>query len=626
VLRALALVALFVLYAVLLLGVRWTLWHDAIVLPLVLYVAVRFGGPRRAVIPFLAGAAIAALALHLLYVWKVGYAGRNHVFAGYFALSDAGGYYADAERVLHGAPMNGGGVRRPIFSAVLAGALRVIGHDIRLAHVITMLFWACAGAFAAGEVWRTHGRRAGALVFVVFVLFARRYVGFVQSEGIGGPVGALAFGLVWRAQSMKTGWSSTYLGGLLLQCIALLGRPGPIFVIVGLVGWAVHRARGLERAERRRLVLQSAGAIVLALLFQHVIRSTTTVAAPYSDLPPILYGLVNGEDSQFVWARHPWLGELPESARSSAIWPLIGRDLLERPWLVVVAPLRCLASWFYLPQGFFGFVWLNPDDRVLENASVVKAAIRDHGYAGPILLWVRELGAYSLLNAGAMAGAALAFVVALLRSAGRAWRARRTAAPAILVPVLGGVLVSLPLLPPWITEGAQILASVFFYVVTFAVTSFLPKGDSAPEVPAIPKLGPALFAALSMLVLFVRLFPTRAPGSACDGEGRYLADVDRRAMVSYGPGTSMLAADTRNNIAILEKNNGAFAHALLPTLDEAHRIFPAYDACHEQMLYVVEPASDSNSVPDARWTWLRSMPLGPSLESMNPRAERRLPR
>lgn len=614
--------AVFALYAVLLFGARLTLWHDALLFPCVLWLGMRAIEPLRIRQRMLAIAALATIGLSigLVYVWMVGWGGRNHVFGGIFALSDAGEYYWDAERVLHGAAMNTGGARRPIFSAVLAGTFRIIGHDIRLAHVLTMVLWAGSGAFAVAEVWRTHGHRAASIVFVLFVLFARRYVGFVQSEGLGAPLGALAFGLLWRVHSMKSRWHSTYLGALLLQSIALLARPGPIFVIVAIMFWGVRRA---DKSERSRLLLQSVGVVALAFAFQHVVRVTTAGAASFSDLPPILYGLVHGEDSQFVWAHNPWLGGLPETARTPAVWNLIEKDLFESPSLIVLAPLRCLATWIYLPQGLFGMVWLNPDDRALENAAAVKQSMAEHGYLGPLFLWVQKLGAYSLVNAVAMAAGGIAFVVCLFRAGWRAWRARRSEAPAFFVPILFGVLASLPFLPPWITEGAQILASVFFFVVTFAVTSFLPPvgegsarsahgahDDTACEPDAARRLGPVVVGVLGLLVASARLFPVRAPATPCRDDGSFLADVDRFGTVRYGTDASRpRLADARANVEMLEKNNRDFAAAIADTLGAPHRIYPAYDACSSRMLYVVEDGDDVRPESGERWVWLRTTPM-----------------
>jgi hypothetical protein len=188
--RCAASCAILAVYGWLLLGLRLALWHDAILFPLTVGAIAYLVDSLRPRVVVLATLLAAAFALQLAYVWEVGFGGRNHVFAGVFALSDAGEYYWDAERVLHGVPMDTGGARRPIFSALLAGVLRVLGNNVRAAHVFTLIAWAVSGALAACEVRRTHGFRAGTFVLIVFAMFARRYVGFVQSEGVGGPLGA----------------------------------------------------------------------------------------------------------------------------------------------------------------------------------------------------------------------------------------------------------------------------------------------------------------------------------------------------------------------------------------------------------------------------------------------------
>jgi hypothetical protein len=409
-----------------------------------------------------------------------------------------------------------------------------------------------------------------------------------------------------RTRRKEKEWEPSYLGALLLQTIALLGRPGPIFVLVGMMAWAVRRA---SRPARRALVLRSLGAIALGGLLQVVVRRVTTSGDSFSDLPPILYGLFHGEDSSFVWRHNPWLGDISDDARTSAVWHLLGREALAQPWRVVLAPLQCLAAWFYLPQGFFGVVWMNPDDRALENATAVRQAMAANGVVGPIVLWVRTLGLYSFVNAIVMAAGAIAFVGALVRAMIRAWRARATAE---LWPVLLGVLVSLPALPPWITEGAQILASVFFLVVVFAVTSFLPASSSSVRVQVPPQvehqqsrpyaLPSAVALGLAGLVAIATVFPRRPPETACGETGEYLADVDRAA-VSYRDDP-----DTRDNLVLLRKSNPAFALGIRRTLDRPRRVFPAYDACSQRMLYVVEDAEAPRS-PE-RWRWLHTRRLG----------------
>lgn len=537
-------------------------WHDAILWPLLAGAIAWRRGARTCV---LAALAVTGLGIDLAALWRSGFAGRNHVFAGIFALSDAQEYWLDAERVLHGLPMISGGARRPFYGAALAGVLDLVGNDIRIAHVVTLLFWAGAGVFATRELRRTHGPRVATVCFVLFLLFARRYVGFVQSEGLGAPLGAIAFGLLWRAAHLeRTGerWEATFLGGLGLQALALLARPGPMLLVAGLVVW------GAMRGGRRALV-KGLAVVVAAWALHALVRATTSAAPAFSDALAIGYGLLHFEDSHFLFTQHPWIHDPPDPAQLDAVLGLFRTELAARPWLVVVAPVRCLASWFVLPQGFFGFVWSNPDDVTFASEPM-------------------RLGAYRVLNVVVMALSAVAFVGALVRALVRGRRRRE-----IEHSTLAALLVNLAILPPWITEGAQICAATYLWVVAFVVVSVVPAGDAVAPRP-LPRVAPVVVAVLGALVAMAKLSPVRLDG-AC-AEGRVLADVDRRNSVVLG--------DREANLALVSRNNPHVAEALRTT--PARRLFPAYDGCRGLLFYVL----DASEIPLVRTMWLSLAPAG----------------
>lgn len=560
----------------------------------------------------------AVLGSALLHLWQTGFVGRNHVFAAGFPISDAGEYYWDAARVLHGLKMASTGSRRPLLAAVLGGVMVLGGGSMKLAHVATLLFWAAGGAFATSAVWRTHGARMGVPLFVLFAMFARRYVGLVHSEGLGAPLGAFAFGLLWRVRLLERQWEHTFYGAVFLQALSLLARPGPFFVLLGLLVYGCARA---SSGRRIRILLPGVLAIAIAWTIQYVVRKVATTETSYWDLPCILYGLVHGEDGLFVFRQHPELKALSLSAGAARIWGLLWSDLLAQPSLVVRAPAACLASWFYLPQGFFGFVWWTPDDWVLEDRATVQSAIRDHGMAGPLLLWTRTLGVQSLVNTVALGALSIAFVVGVLRGifapVWRAlrWRWRRGPAPGPLPPfaaMLVGILVSLPLLPPWITEGVQILATVFFPVATFALLSLLPaqaeaNAQATAATPA-PGVAPAIAAGVLALIAIPHLRPARPPVDPCGTDPMvYLADVDWTSARTFGaPQGARNERDVRENLRVLERNTPELARNLRALPAGEHRIVPVYDACHERVAYVIYPVTSSTT----RWTTLRTRPLG----------------
>ena len=310
--------------------------------------------------------------------------------------------------------------------------------------------------------------------------------------------------------------------------------------------------------------------------------------------PQRLRAVIAGETFEMARGPGDWwtpIGTVPADELSATVLRLIAGEIAERPWLVVSAPLRCLLSWFYLPQGFFGFVWLNPDDRVLESSKAVRAATAESGMLGPVVLWVRTLGVYSLVNAVVMALSALAFVAALVRALGRSLRGRAWRAPNdLLFTAMAGILIELPLLPPWITEGAQILSTAFFYVVAFVAASVVPAvapslANEPPEVSPLPRVAPCAFVAIASLVFLAACFPVRLE-QACGADG-FLADVDRRSSVVYGADPTR-ATDRAANVAAIAKNNPNFAEDIAGTLATRQRIFTAYDGCRGALLYVLD--------------------------------------
>lgn len=600
-------------------------WHDAVVLPVVLAVAMVLlrGASARQRWTVLSVVTLVLLLGALASVWRTGFGGRNHVFGAFIALSDARGYLTDAERVLHGVSMTSGGARRPLFSAALAGVLRLVGNDLGRAYVVVACGWALSIAFATLEVRQLFGGRAATIVFVVLVLFARRYVGFVQSEGLGAPLGACAFGLFCRAcrgqkaaagsardaAAVAQGWELAFLAALGLQTLALLARPGPMLLVPALVAWGVARA---ARPRRFGLFLRASAIVALVLLVEKAVEQEAASMPAYSDLPAILYGWLHGESSSWVWTRNAWLEAVPANARPGAVWQLLGHEAIDAPWKIVIATLRCVGSWFVLPQGFFGFVWLNPDDRVLENAALVRKATAEHGVLGPVHLWVSELGAFSLVNAVVMALAAVVFVGLLVRAIVRAIRTRRSPERSPLVLPLLGIAASLLFLPPWITEGAQINASVFLWIVVFAASGGGGTRDVRRALESSTSFAPVLAGVVVLvLVLAAWIAPVVARPGACAGDGLAWTEVLWAAESRFGQNDdpTRKASDVALNLAILKRSQPKLVKLLEDALPTGGRIVPAYDICRNELDYVLERTREAApSTPRDRWLWWATRP------------------
>lgn len=589
--------------------------HDIILASMVLFGALRLSATFPPKTRFVATfcVALTLLLLNIAWLWRVGYVGRNHVFGGVVALSDAHGYYEDAERVLYGLPMNDGGVRRPISVAVMGGILRLVGGHVRWMMLVIATFWAFAVAMVTTEISRTHGRVAGSIAGIVLLLFARRYAGLFQPEGIASPIGAVAFCLLWRAASLSGGrigdpsseedearWLPALAGGLVLLTIALLARPGPLIAPFGVIVWAALVMRRKRARQTGRVIVIGALALALGWGVQTFVRKTTSPDASFNDYPAIFYGMLHDEDHTYLARAQPWLNDLPEATRSSATFALVRRELGEHPLLLPVGLVRCFGTHLALPQGLFGFVWNNPDDRVLEEKAVVDRVMREHGLLGPVLHWVHELGVYSLLNAIVMAVLAVAFVGAFVWSIVRAKKKLHGDPHAeLLLFWIGGIAVAWPLLPPWITEGAQMHASVLVAIVALPTIYFF-KG--APERVALsngggdPGTKPALsiFLAVLGLVGITLALPARLPEDrSCNDPDTFHVAADRQLRVTFGTAESgasptLSLADARRNAAVLKKRNRDISEALERAMETSSEIVPGFDACRGKLYYFID--------------------------------------
>lgn len=631
--RTAAALALFAAYAALVLGARAVPQHDVVLVVALLFAALRLGEglpERRRWIAVFSVSSI-VLAISLAWLWRVGFAGRHHVFGGVVALSDAHGYYEDAERALHGLSMNDGGVRRPLSVAVLAGILRLTDNHIRVALALVTFGWAAAVASVTTEVWRTHGRTAAGIVGIAFLLFARRYVGFVQPEGLAGPVGALSFCLLWRAVGLaeagdRRACSSSFAGALLLLTVALFARPGPFTAVLGVLGWGIfvalrRREPGAARVDARAVAAAATfrgGAAVLGgWLLHRLVQRATSPAPSFGDYPAILYGILHGEDHTFLHRHNPWLDALPAPEQAGAAMALLRQEIAAHPSSAPVALARCFASHLVLPQGLFGFVWANPDDRVLEDKAVVARVLGEHGPLGPLLYWIEQLGVYSLLNAVVMALLGAAFVVLFVWAAARALRRRGRARDphvSLLLFLASGVLLSWPLLPPWITEGAQIHATVFVPLVALpAIVFFGKKRADPPLPPSRPWVALVVPAALLALVGLVLVAPLHVPGDrACDRPDAFYVEPDRGARIAFGEraDATIPRGDTDENLSRLERRNGAVVAALRRASARSSEIVPGFDACRGKLYYFVD-GDDTFARTPARWLSLEGEALDP---------------
>ncbi len=590
-------VAAIVVYSVLLAGLKWFPRYDCITLLALLVVVFRVlasVSPRARAIAVHAIAQILCFAF-IDHLWTLGYEGRNAVFGGILPWSDSMDFYDDALRLLHGARFSEVSSKRPIFSTVLAALLKMSGGDLRFALVVCAIAGAAAVAIATLELWRTHGARAAFVLFLVLLFFERRWTGFIQTEHVGLPLGALGFALFWRANGVAQDdprrARRLALVGLFAIATGLMARAGAFFVVPALAIWGARRLAPDGRLKFLALAALAAGG---GFVVHKIVLAATGSGVTFSDYPGIVYGLVHGEDYTYLLQTHPELGKLAVGARVPAMWSIVLADARAHPGLVVLGLAKSGGGLFASPFGMFSYLWTNPDDHVLENGALVRASMQEHGLFGPLLLWKNTLGLYSLLNAGAMGVLGGGFVIATLVSIVKLFVKRKSQPElSLLRHVAIGVLASAPFTPPWITSGMQVQTVTLAFVAALSGCALLarPADDAAPTRDAIAFAPPAFAATLLLFVAWLKLAPTRAP--SCEG---HRVRVYPGTAVEVATARSPLfrtkaEADLRWSMKFLARHNEELTDSIGPYLRPGTVYVAAFDACDgKAKLLVVDPA------------------------------------
>jgi hypothetical protein len=392
-----------------------------------------------------------------------------------------------------------------------------------------------------------------------------------------------------------------------------MARTGAFFVLPALALWGARTLA--EHGQRRRWFFAAAGAGALGALTNALVAATTgEAAAPGSDYPLIFYGLLHDTDFVFLFQVHPELAAMPVEARVPMMWTIIGREIAASPLLLVTGLLRALASFVISPHGLFGWVWSNPDDHVLENAAEVRAAMAGQGILGPLALWVRRLGGWSLANAAAMGALGAVFAVAWLSAFVRLLRDR-----ALRVSLLGhvtiGVVLSTAFTPAWITSSVQVQTATFGFVVALPAVVWLGRREagesSGAPWPPSPRLAAVPLAYGVALVLGVRLLhamPAPIPpadAAPCAGEppatAAALSPAAGEHVLRPAAGTAFEVADhravrlrtkseddLRASLGFLGRHSPELAASLAPWVRPGTVFVAAFDACDRHTKILVD--------------------------------------
>ena len=606
-------------YALALAGFKWIPINDALCFTGMIAIAFWFlrdcsRGDRAIGLNVCAQILVVCWILHL---WTLGYEGRNAVLGGILPWSDSFDYYNDSLRLMHGSLLEYA-AKRPIFSVVLAGLLRLFDGNLRLPLLLLACFAAWTIALAGLEVWKSHGWRGAFVIFVLALLSERQWAGFVQTEDVGLPLGLIGFVLVWRANAdcgeRPDKARLEMLAGLFATTVALMARAGPLFVLPALALWWAQKETGAGR--RKQAVAFGACCLAIGAGFA-VHESIELIAAnanSFGDYPAIAYGLMHGRDYTLLEQTHPGLGSLGGAARAHEAWQIVIGEARDRPWLVLFGQARSLAAFFFSPQGLFGFVFRDPDDIVLENGAALSASISQYGFIGPLRLWLNEEGLYSLLNAAVMAAFAAAFAVATVWAMIRLCRRGGDRHVRLLRYTTAAIVLSVTFTPPWITSSHQVMVAALAFVAAVPAAAFLRPGPEAARSPS-PKLALLPVGAAAAIVacaILLRLDPVRPP--ACDMQDCHVMRIYPSTAVRVASARQFhlrnkAHADLLYAMRFLRRHNQRFTASIMPYLTDGTDFVAAFDGRERSLKLLIDDSGVLDETNDD-WQVVRADALG----------------
>jgi hypothetical protein len=389
-------------------------------------------------------------ALPLSGLWNSGISEFPTLAGGLLPLADGVNYYQDARRILEGGRFGEISSGRPLFIAMFGALLGLTHQNLQLTLVILAAIAAASCFLLSREVQRTHGTAAGLTVLTVLYFFYRRFAGVPWTENLGLGLGAVGFALLWRGVDKRR--SRPFLFGILLLALAMNARAGAFLVLPALVFWGSWFFRGESRVSLRFLGW-GFGALFLSFLLNYL--TLLIVGSPdvaFSNYAYVFYANVVGAKSwQQVRLDYPEVLELSGSDLSSRIYELAFERLRENPLILVRTSLEAIA------------VFLGPTSEGSFSFVIDLSGAQSNRFTIYLFYLLSLVGLFRCF---------------------RQWRNRHSS---LVLAVSLGVIVSLPMVPPWVGSAGRI------YAATVPISAILPalglsflgqrsKWNAAPKV------------------------------------------------------------------------------------------------------------------------------------------------
>jgi hypothetical protein len=404
-------------------------------------------------------------ALPLLGLWNNAVS-AEFTIGGLLPWSDASDYYSSARRLLEGDTFSVVSSWRPLFSGMLAALLGLTQQNLQVTLAILVAITAISCFFAAHEVQRSHGIAAGLLVITILFLFYRRYIGWVSTENLGLPLGAVGFALLWGGARKRQ--LNNCLLGILLLTLALNARAGAFFILPAIILWGAWSFRGAARFSWRFL-LGGASVVLLGFILNSLLLKIIGVPGgiAFSNFSYTLYGLIVDSDWTQVLVDYPELKDVSEPELSRRVYDLAFEALRGNPRGLVNGSLRAWQQFLF-------------DDYVFSFIPNLKANF-----------FLQILSLIALCSC---------------------YQQRREPEASLILMATLGILVSVPFVPPWDADTMRA------YAATMPFTAVLPalglgfifnnlKWQLLVKVPTQENSSPYLFIFSVIFALFVFIAP-----------------------------------------------------------------------------------------------------------------------
>ncbi len=328
------------------------------------------------------------------------------LIGGLLPFSDASGYLADARRLSLGNSFAGLGNGHPIATGSLAVLWKCFHGDYRLTLASIALLDAASCWYAMSGVALSLGFLPAVLLMLVDYLFLRRFLGIPLSEHFGVMFCNIGVGLACRLPDSKKALNwGVFIATLTL---AQMARPGALLTIPTLILGAFLFSP-FEGFKRRRLALHMAASVCLILFLSKLLQQSIYANNPsaISDSVYVLHSLVLGGTWEDAMNRY--------GGDNLAVLHAVKLQLIHHPLSFFTGAIRSMAEFV---QRFYLFSF------------VVRRSL--------------NLALHFAFCIGVITG------ILQVKSTRNYWW---------MIALLCGLFFSMPLLPPWDTDGMRAYAA-----------------------------------------------------------------------------------------------------------------------------------------------------------------------